>query len=210
MRTLTQLRAVATRDTIISEAARLFALKGYQATKLEEILRAAQVTTGGFFHHFRCKEELAFAVLRTHMEKRRALLEELERDLPPITSEDPLHPVFRRLDAVLEMVRRREHSSGGCVIGNLSTELSDTHEGFRQQLSACFEDMAGEFRPHLDAAVRQWPSGQTVDTGALSRYVVAVLEGSIMLARSHADLRVVEANFDYLKQYLRHSLEART
>ena len=208
MRTLTQPRAVATRDKILEEATRLFALKGYQATRLEEILREAQVTTGGFFHHFRSKEELGLAVLRTHMEKRREHLEELEQSLPPVAPDDPLEPVFRRLDAVLEMVRQREQSAGGCVIGNLSTELSDTHPGFRQQLSDCFETMALEFQPHLDRAARQYGTETRVDTSALARYIVSVLEGSIMLARSHADSRVLATNFDFLKQYLRQALQA--
>jgi AcrR family transcriptional regulator len=105
------------------------------------------------------------------------------------------------------MVRRREDASGGCVIGNLCTELSDTHPGFRQQLSACFDEMAREFRPHLDRAARQYGADKAVDTGALARYIVAVLEGSIMLARSHADLRIIEANFDYLKHHLEHALQ---
>ena len=39
-------------------AARLFALKGYHDTKLEEIRTAAEVTTGAFFHHFQSKEGL--------------------------------------------------------------------------------------------------------------------------------------------------------
>lgn len=52
-------------------------------------------------------------------------------------------------------------------------------------------------------------ASEAVDTSALARYVVAVIEGSIMLARCHADPGVVEANFAHLKQYLRHSLQAR-
>src|SRR6516225_6473956 len=103
MRTLTQPRAVATRERIVGEAGRLFAVKGYQATKLEEILRAAEVTTGAFFHHFRSKEDLGLTVLRLHMEKRGRLLDAIERELP--AAGGPLQPVFRRLDAILEMLR---------------------------------------------------------------------------------------------------------
>jgi hypothetical protein len=40
MRTLTQPRALATRDKILQEATRWFAVKGDQATKPDEILRA--------------------------------------------------------------------------------------------------------------------------------------------------------------------------
>ncbi len=100
MRTVRQPRAVETREKILGEAARLFALKGYHDTKLEEVLKAAQVTTGAFFHHFSSKEDLGFAVIDRHMEKRRKLLEEIEKRLPPPDEDDPLQPVFRRLDAI--------------------------------------------------------------------------------------------------------------
>jgi TetR/AcrR family transcriptional repressor of nem operon len=203
VRAVIQPRALATRDRILGEAARLFALKGYHDTKLDEVLGAAGVTTGAFFHHFRSKEELGFAVLDRHMDQRRRQLEAIEHDLPRLEGGDPLAPVFRRLEAVQEMARRREHRRGGCIIGNLSTELSDTHDAFRKRLAKCFDEMAREFQPHLDAAVRRYRPRQPVDTLALARYVVAIIEGSIMLARTHKDGRLMARHFDYLKEHLR-------
>src|SRR5262245_26815134 len=187
MKDVKQPRALATREQILGEAARLFALKGYHDTKLEEILGAAGVTTGAFFHHFGGKEDLGFAVLDHHMEQRRRSLDEIERRLPPPDPDDPLAPAFRRLDAIQAMVRRRERRQGGCVIGNLSTALSDTHDGFRGRLAECFDEMALEFKPHLDAAVQKAGSGRRVDTRALARYIVAIIEGSIMLTRTQQD-----------------------
>src|SRR5262249_29980455 len=209
MRAVKQPRALATRERIVSAAARLFALKGYHDTKLEEVLAAAPVTTGAFFHHFRGKEELGFAVIDRHMEKRRQLLERIERGLLPPPAADPLQRVFRRLDAIREMVRRRQHRKGGCVIGNLSTALSDTHEGFRRRLAACFDEMAREFQPDLDAAARQHCPGRGVDTWELARYLVALVEGSIMLTRTHRDRHLMTRQFDYLKEQLRQSLGVR-
>ena len=153
MKELKQLRAKVTREKVVGEAGRLFALKGYHDTKLEEILQGAGVTTGAFFHHFQGKEDLAFAVIDSHMAKRRELLDRIERSLPDAGDGGPLAPVFRRLDAIAEMIRRREDARGGCVIGNLSTAPSDTHDGFRLRLAECFDEMAGEFQPHLDAAL---------------------------------------------------------
>src|SRR5271163_1814244 len=100
MRAVKQPRALATREKILGEAARLFALKGYHDTKLEEVLKVAQVTTGAFFHHFGSKEELGFAVIDSHMQKRRRLLEQIEKRLPPPEDDDPLQRAFRRLDAI--------------------------------------------------------------------------------------------------------------
>ena len=161
MRAVKQPRALATQERIVAAAAGLFALKGYHDTKLEEILAAAAVTSGAFFHHFLSKEELAFAVIDRHMEKRRRRLDrieqrlQIEQALPQVREDDPLERVFRRLDAIAEMVRQRGSRKGGCIIGNLSTALSDTHDAFRRRLAECFDEMALEFKCHLDAAARK-------------------------------------------------------
>ena len=52
MRAAKQPRAIKTRDRILREAARLFALKGFHDTKVDQIIKAAEVTSGAFFHHF--------------------------------------------------------------------------------------------------------------------------------------------------------------
>ena len=143
MKAVTQPRAFETREKILQAAARLFALKGYHDAKLEEVLGTAQVSKGAFFHQFRDREDLGFAVLDWHMEKRRQLLDAIEQELPLAKQADPLQQVFRRLDAIQEMVRRREGCKGGCIIGNMSTALSDCHDGFRKRLAECFDEMAG-------------------------------------------------------------------
>ena len=207
MRILKQPRALATREKIAGAAAELFALKGYHDTKLEEIVTAAGATTGAFFHHFQSKEDLAFAVIDRHMERRRRGLDKIEQGLPEVGDADPLGRVFRRLDAVAEMLRQRGNRKGGCIIGNLSTALSDTHVAFRRRLAECFDEMALEFKPYLDAAARQHCPKRRVDTWELARYTVAIIEGSIMLARTHQDRRMPGRNFDHLKEYIKQSLK---
>src|SRR6266481_4366878 len=183
MRVVQQPRALETRGRILQAAARLFALKGYHDTKLDEVLDTAQVTKGAFFHHFRDREDLGFAVLDRHMDQRRQLL-----------------------DAIQEMVRRREGRKGGCIIGNLSTALSDCHDGFRKRLAECFDEMAQEFRPHLEAAA--WPLRPTrrPDTNELARYIVTVIEGAIMQARTLGDAKLLARQFAFLKENLTKNL----
>src|ERR1700730_701651 len=188
MRELKQARALATRSRIVGEAARHFALKGYHDTTLEEVFTGAQVTTGAFFHHFASKEDLGFAVNNSHMEKRKRDLEQIEKRIQGSHIEaDPLRRLISRLDAIQEMVRQREKRKGGCIIGNLSLALSDTHDGFRRRLAECFDEMALEFKPYLDDAVERYRPQHRVDTWALARYIVGIVEGSIMLARTRRD-----------------------
>lgn len=207
MKAVRQPRALATRERILRSAARLFALKGYHDTKLEEILDTAEVTKGAFFHHFRDREDLGFAVLDWHMDQRRRLLDLIEQESPLDERADPLERVFRRLDAIQEMVGRREGCKGGCIIGNMSTALSDCHDGFRNRLAECFNEMAREFLPHLRAAARQARSTRKTNPGELARYIVTVIEGAILQARTLGDARLLPRQFALLKQHLKSRLE---
>ncbi len=207
MKAVTQPRALETREKILQAAACLFALKGYHDTKLEEVLDTAQVTKGAFFHHFRDREDLGFAVLDWHMDRRRQRLDAIEQALPLAKEADPLQRVFRRLDAVQEMVRRRERRKGGCIIGNLSTALSDCHDGFRQRLAECFDEMAQEFQPHLEAAARQLHPTRRPDPSELARYIVTVIEGAIMQARAHREVKLLARQFGHLKEHLKKVLD---
>src|SRR5260370_7226968 len=44
---------------LLDAALSVIRAKGYSATTVDDICQAAGVTKGGFFHHFRSKEELA-------------------------------------------------------------------------------------------------------------------------------------------------------
>jgi TetR/AcrR family transcriptional repressor of nem operon len=208
MKDVKQPRALETREKILRAAARLIALKGYHDAKLEEVLEAAQVTKGAFFHHFRDREDLGFAVLDWHMDQRRRLLDEIEQGLPSAAPSDPLEQVFRRLDAIQEMVRRRDGCKGGCIIGNMSTALSDCHDGFRQRLAACFDQMAQEFLPGLKTAARQAGASRQANAVELSKYIVTVIEGAIMQGRTLCDAKLLPGQLACLKEHLKKSLAA--
>lgn len=62
MKTQRDLHQESTRRTILRSARRLFAQKGYSATTLDAVVRAARVTTGAVYHHFGSKTDLFRAV----------------------------------------------------------------------------------------------------------------------------------------------------
>lgn len=58
-----QVRAIRTRQAILSAAAKVFEERGYQAATISEILATAGVTKGALYFHFQSKEDLALGVL---------------------------------------------------------------------------------------------------------------------------------------------------
>ncbi|MGH8832767.1 MAG: TetR/AcrR family transcriptional regulator [Polaromonas sp.] len=55
-------RALASRQTLVQSARRLFEAKGYAATSTEELLAQTGLTRGALYHHFRDKKALFDAV----------------------------------------------------------------------------------------------------------------------------------------------------
>ena len=56
-----------TRKRIIDQAFRLFLSRGYHNVSLAELVEAAGVTKGGFYHHFKSKDQLYVEVLHRHV-----------------------------------------------------------------------------------------------------------------------------------------------
>jgi AcrR family transcriptional regulator len=57
-------KGVAMRDRLLTAAAAVFARKGYELTRVEDIARTAKTSYGNFYRHFRNKDEVLIAVLR--------------------------------------------------------------------------------------------------------------------------------------------------
>ena len=55
-----------TKDKLVFEAMRLFAEKGYSATSIADILKAAGANSGSLYYFFPTKQELLLAVLRAY------------------------------------------------------------------------------------------------------------------------------------------------
>jgi AcrR family transcriptional regulator len=73
-----QLRAEQTRATIITAAADLFDLRGYESTSLSDIVEHAQVTKGALYFHFAAKEDLAHAIMELQSKASREVTTELD------------------------------------------------------------------------------------------------------------------------------------
>jgi TetR/AcrR family transcriptional repressor of nem operon len=191
-------KGAATRDQILDAASRLIHLQGYHATSLDDVLRRSGVGKGNFYYYFKSKEELGYAIID------RVVRLFLERVLEPVfadTSADPIDQVHRFLDRVLENQRQR-NCVGGCPMGNLASELSDVHEGFRRRLAGTFL----EWRVKLtDALSRGQATGRLdadSDPAGLAQFVVAALEGAILLTKVTKDIAVMEQCVAHLKHHL--------
>ena len=187
-----------TREAILEAASRLIHVHGYNHTSLDDVLRDSGVGKGNFYYYFKSKEDLGYAILD------QIIGSFLERTLEPCFS-DPegqaLAQIRCFLDRLLE-VQRASNCVGGCPLGNLAAELSDVHEGFRARLASVF----AAWRERLTEVLRTAQSRGTVDgtcrPEAVADFLVASLEGAILLAKLTKDIAVMEQCVAEMKRYL--------
>ncbi len=191
-------KGAATRDQILNAAARLIHLQGYQCTTLDDVLRESGVGKGNFYYYFKSKEDLGYAMID------RTTRAFVERSLGPAfadTEADPIAQISAFLDRVLEAQRQR-NCVGGCVMGNLASELSDVHEGFRQRLVGIFDIWRARLAEAVSRGQGRGSVRANVDPARVAQFLVAGLEGAILLSKVTRDIMVMERCVDELKEHL--------
>jgi AcrR family transcriptional regulator len=72
------------RDTILAQAAALFARQGYTATSMNQVAAACGISKPTLYHYVQDKHELLLCVAQGHIERLQALVAEVEAEaLPP-------------------------------------------------------------------------------------------------------------------------------
>lgn len=133
-----------TRAAILDAAERMFCEKGYAATTVEAISRAAGLTRGAFYWHFRDKTEVLAALhARSFLPQEKILTATIASDAP-----DPLGCLFK---AAIEALRSFEVNEGEQRIFRIMSDLTIGDEG-RQTLARIHAEMRALIRQLLRRA----------------------------------------------------------
>jgi TetR/AcrR family transcriptional repressor of nem operon len=184
------------RIAILDAAARLISEQGFAHTSVEDVIREAGLSgKSHFYHYFKSKDALGYEVLDRQFgrftERGLAILRE-----PMI---DPLDRLALFIDTLVALQRERE-ARNGSPFGNLAGELADSHEGFRQRLDVVFERWAQQLQSLLWELRDQLREG--VDAARLARFIIAALEGGMLMTRVKRDAAVMEGIGEDLKRFV--------
>lgn len=183
-----------TRQKIVEAARELFHVQGFHATSMADILKKAEVNSGSLYYFFKSKDDLLMAVLEMYVE----LLWPAVMDPAFAKANDSIERVF----AVLADYRAMLVMTGctlGCPIGNLALELGDSKPEVRGKIALNFTNWCKAIEKCLDEAVDRLPAD--LDRERLSRFVLTVMEGGIMQARGHRDVKPYDDAVAQLRDY---------
>ncbi len=136
-----------TRELLLDVGKRTFLERGYNNSGIETILQSAGVPKGSFYYYFESKEDFGLRVLDRFAE---CYDQRMEQTL----DDETLSPIERFRRYFEEIVERFDSGQcrKGCLIGNLSQELSDHSEAFRTKLEEIFRRWEDRYAECLQLA----------------------------------------------------------
>ncbi|MDN6486874.1 MAG: TetR/AcrR family transcriptional regulator [Ancrocorticia populi] len=160
------------RERLVNAMALLLWEKGYAATSPRDVMAAAEVGQGSFYHHFSGKHELAVAALSQNIS------ELLDQDAGTVRS-SPLEELKAHL-------LRPRPGLKGCRIGRMTQDpkvLEDPE--LLSMVEDAFRATEQSWIKMIDAAIKAKELPESLDSQQLARTLTAVLQGGYVLSRAY-------------------------
>jgi TetR/AcrR family transcriptional repressor of nem operon len=194
--------ALPTRDRLIASARYLFWERGFAGTSMADLLAHAGVNSGSFYHFFESKEALLRAVLEMYLHALRPVI------VDPAFSRtsDPAERIFAILAGYRERILQTD-SKYGCPLGRLALEIDPENRPAHKLIAENFQGWIGAVRECVLQMKDRLPAN--TDPDALSTYVLAVMEGGVMLSRSYGSVEPFDRAVKQLREHFRLLLRRR-
>lgn len=172
-----------TKDRIASTALDLFHAKGYSATGVLDITRAAGVPKGSFYHFFESKEALAVETVRLYEAT-------IKYELLDTADTSPLGRIRTHLAYVTTMAEAEDFQRG-CLLGNFSNEMPAHSPAVAAVVEQSLELWTEKLAAAISAAQTDGEISNLGDPRRLAGFIIAGFEGAVArskLTRSRAPL----------------------
>jgi AcrR family transcriptional regulator len=187
-------QALPTRDRLINSARYLFWERGFAGTSMADLLAHADVNSGSFYHFFESKEALLREVLTGYLQALRPMVVDPAFAL----TNEPVERIF----AILAGYRGRILQTDcryGCPLGRLALEIDPENRPAHKLIAENFQGWIGAVRECIDQVKPRLP--KNTDTEALATYVLAVMEGGVMISRSYGSVEPFDRAVKQLRQH---------
>jgi TetR/AcrR family transcriptional repressor of nem operon len=172
------MKRIHSKDDIVQAGLEIILSKGFNATGVESILKQANVPKGSFYNFFSSKEEFSLAIIDRYVAERGEVFR-------PIFSDESLPPLERVKKSFEILIARFEVNdcSKGCLIGNLSLEMSDQFEKVRQRLEQSLQGWTKVLSRLLLQAQKEKSIPADLDTEMLAENLIASFQGALLRAK---------------------------
>jgi len=163
---------------------------------MSDLLAHAEVNSGSFYHFFESKEALLRAVLEEYLVALRPMVVE-----PAFAqTEEPIGRIFAILAGYRGRILQTE-CRYGCPLGRLALEIDPENRPAHKLIAENFQGWIDAIAECLEQIKERLPG--STDPKALASYVLAVMEGGVMLSRSYGSVEPFDLAVAQLHEHFR-------
>ena len=185
------------RQEIIEKAAPVFNQYGFAGTKLHMLIKATGFQKGGIYLHFDNKVHLAREVFKYNLQLlKRNYQQEMDKSAAPKTKLLAFVSAFKKF-IIHPPVK------GGCPLLNMAIEADDTDETNRLLVKEYINNWKNEIVDILQKGIISGDFNSTINVTQEAFFIIAAIEGSIMLGQVKRSAGLMMGVADSLENYMK-------
>lgn len=180
--------ATDTRQVILDVAQQIVARKGWSAVGLNEVLGAAGVPKGSFYHWFSSKDAFGQAMLQTYFTDYLAEMDALFAD-GSMPAADRLMAYWRNWQDTQSI----DDCQGRCLAVKLGAEVADISEPMRLELKRGTSGIVERLQRMIEAGLVDGSLTDVGDPGETAKSLYEMWLGASVMAKIHRDPTSMDA-----------------
>jgi len=186
------MKRIHSKDDILQAGLDIILTKGFNGTGVEAILKQANVPKGSFYNFFSSKEEFGLAIIDKYVA-------DIGERFHSIFKDESLPPLERVKKSFETLIARFESNdcAKGCLIGNLSLEMSDQFEKVRQRLEQSLQGWTRVLSKLLLQAQKEQAIPADLDPAMLAESLISSFQGALLRSKVKKSSEPLK-NFTYL------------
>jgi len=197
-----RINGVITRNRILTVAEQLILQQGFSGTPIDQIIKNAAVTKGGFFYHFEGKRDLAKHLLIRFLNEDEKIFDELVNRSKSLT-EDPLQQVLLFLNLYAELASELPKGHPGCLVASYTYELQQFDPEIYEIARDGMHNWKKSFEVLLQNVAEKYPPKIEIDLGEVSNMLTTVFEGGIILSKLSGEPTALSKQLLQYRTYIR-------
>lgn len=191
-----------TREHILAVAEALVLERGYSGTSIDEIIKEAGITKGGFFYHFDGKNDLAKHLILRYLAEDEKFFNGLAERARSLT-EDPLQQLLIFLKLLAEAMADLPGMHPGCLVASFTYEAQQFDEEVHRLNAEGVLSWRRMFTEHFERVVERHPMKIHKPVAEYADLLSSVIEGGIILSRALRDKDILPNQLLQYRDYIR-------
>ena len=187
------------RELILAKGSQVMTRRGYHGTGVLEIVQAAGIPKGSFYHYFASKEDFALQALEFIYQPR------LQRYAEALSNPalSPRARILAYYGELLAHFRQQERREYHCFIGSLSFEMSELLPAIGQQVEAVLQQSALTLQHCLEQAQQAGELAADEDCANLAAFIANAWQGVLTRLKVGSQTKPVEEFVQRLERLLK-------